>query len=148
MELRELATVLQDGAVTLDTGEVTLHEFVVVQDVGRAINPAAIEGQIQGAVAQGVGWALFEKMAYDEAGQLLSATFMDYALPQSDQVPPVDTILVEVPSELGPYGAKGVGEPPVIAAPAAIANAIRDAIGARLTELPITGEALRRALAS
>ena len=131
-----------------ETGRTRVISHLVVQDVGRAINPAAIEGQIQGAVAQGVGWALFEKMAYDEAGQLLSATFMDYALPQSDQVPPVDTILVEVPSELGPYGAKGVGEPPVIAAPAAIANAIRDAIGARLTELPITGEALRRALAS
>jgi CO/xanthine dehydrogenase Mo-binding subunit len=133
--------------VDLDTGRTRVLKHLVVQDVGRAINPAAIEGQIQGAVAQGVGWALFEKMAYDETGQLLSATFMDYAMPQSDQVPLVDTILVEVPSELGPYGAKGVGEPPVIAAPAAIANAIRDATGARLTELPITGEALRRALA-
>ena len=139
---------LAEVEVDTDTGRTRVISHLVVQDVGRAINPAAIEGQIQGAVAQGVGWALFEKMAYDEAGQLLSATFMDYALPQSDQVPLVDTILVEVPSELGPYGAKGVGEPPVIAAPAAIANAIRDATGARLTELPITGEALRRALAS
>ncbi|HET7874670.1 MAG TPA: xanthine dehydrogenase family protein molybdopterin-binding subunit [Methylomirabilota bacterium] len=132
--------------VDTETGRTRVLGHLVVQDVGRALNPAAIEGQIQGAVAQGVGWALLERMAYDETGQLLTGTLMDYALPQPDQVPPVEAVLVEVPSEAGPFGAKGVGEPPVIAAAAAIANAVADATGARFTELPITSEAVVRAL--
>lgn len=139
---------LAEVEVDPDTGATHALRHLVVQDVGRALNPAAIEGQIQGAVAQGVGWALLERMAYDGAGQLLSATLMDYALPQSDQVPPVEVALVEVPSEAGPFGAKGVGEPPVVGAPAAIANAIADATGCRLTELPITSEALRYGMAA
>jgi CO/xanthine dehydrogenase Mo-binding subunit len=120
---------------------------MVVQDVGRAINPAAIAGQIHGAVTQGVGWALLEGMSYDAAGQLLTATLMDYALPAADQAPPVQTVLLEVPSEAGPFGAKGVGEPPVIAAPAAIANAVADATGRRFTDIPITAERIVEALA-
>jgi len=139
---------LAEVEVDAETGHARVTRHLVVQDVGRALNPAAIEGQIQGAVAQGVGWALLERMVYDGEGQLLTATLMDYALPQSDQVPPVEIALVEVPSEAGPFGAKGVGEPPVIAAPAAIANAIADATGCRLTELPITSDALYRALAA
>jgi CO/xanthine dehydrogenase Mo-binding subunit len=132
--------------VDTETGRTRVLGHLVVQDVGRALNPAAIEGQIHGAVAQGVGWALLERLAHDEGGQLLTGTFMDYALPQSDQVPPVEHVLVEVPSEAGPFGARGVGEPPVIAAPAAIANALADATGLRFTELPITPEAVVRAL--
>jgi CO/xanthine dehydrogenase Mo-binding subunit len=139
-----LAEVEVDG----DTGHARVVHQLVVQDVGRALNPAAIEGQIQGAAAQGAGWALLERLAYDASGQLLSATLMDYALPAADQVPSVETVLVEVPSEAGPFGAKGVGEPPVIAAAAAIANAIADATGHRFTELPITTEAVARALDS
>jgi CO/xanthine dehydrogenase Mo-binding subunit len=81
-------------------------------------------------------------MPYDAQGQLLAATLMDYAVPQSDQVPLVDTVLVEVPSDHGPFGAKGVGEPPVIGVPAAIANAVADATGIRFTDLPITAEAV------
>jgi CO/xanthine dehydrogenase Mo-binding subunit len=92
-----------------------------------------------------VGWALLEAMAYDAEGRLLSATLMDYALPQSDQAPLIDSVIVEVPSDHGPFGAKGVGEPPVVGAPAAIANAIADATGTRFTDLPITGEAICRA---
>jgi CO/xanthine dehydrogenase Mo-binding subunit len=136
---------LAEVEVDTETGRVRALRQTVAQDVGRALNPAAIEGQIQGAVAQGVGWALLERMAYDDQGHLLSATLLDYALPASDQVPPVETVLVEVPSELGPFGAKGVGEPPVIAAAAAIANAIADATGHRFTDLPITAEAVARA---
>lgn len=132
--------------VDAETGQARLVKHLVVQDVGRALNPAAIEGQIHGAAAQGLGWALLERLAYDGRGQLLSATFMDYALPASDQTPPVETVMVEVPSEHGPFGAKGVGEPPVIAAPAAIANAIADATGRRFTDLPITSEAVMKAL--
>jgi CO/xanthine dehydrogenase Mo-binding subunit len=119
---------------------------VAVQDVGRAINPAAVESQIHGGVVQGFGWALLERMAYDEHGQLLAATLMDYALPHSLQTPRIDTVIVEVPSDHGPFGAKGVGEPPVVGVPAAVANAIADAIAARVTDLPITAEALRAAL--
>jgi CO/xanthine dehydrogenase Mo-binding subunit len=136
---------LAEVEVDPDSGRVRVLEQVVAQDVGRAINPAEIEGQIQGAVAQGVGWALLERMAYDEDGRLMSATLMDYALPQVDQVPHVDVILVEVPAEHGPFGAKGVGEPPVVAAAAAIANAVANAVGHRFTELPITTEAVARA---
>jgi CO/xanthine dehydrogenase Mo-binding subunit len=121
-----------------DTGRVTVVDQVVVQDVGRALNPAAIDGQIRGAVAQGVGWALMERMAYDDSGRLQSATLMDYALPKVNQVPDVETVLVEIPSDHGPFGAKGVGEPPVVGAAAAIANAVADAIGHRFTDLPIT----------
>ncbi len=136
---------LTEVGVDPETGHVQVISHLAVQDVGRAINPAAIEGQIHGGVAQGIGWALLERMPYDAQGQLLAATLMDYAVPQSDQVPFVDAVIVEVPSEHGPFGAKGVGEPPVIGVPAAIANAIADATGTRLTDLPITGEAICRA---
>jgi CO/xanthine dehydrogenase Mo-binding subunit len=137
---------LAEVEVDAETGRVRVVGQTVVQDVGRALNPAAIEGQIHGGVAQGVGWALLERMSYDARGQLLSATLMDYALPQSDQAPPMRTELVEVPSEHGPFGAKGVGEPPVVAAPAAIANAVRDAVGHRFTDIPITAQAIVEAL--
>ena len=130
------------------TGAVRIVRHVVAQDVGRAINPAAIEGQIRGAVAQGVGWGLLEQMSYDEGGRLLSGTLMDYALPRTTQTPDdLEVIIVEVPSERGPFGVRGVGEPPVVAGGAAIANAIADAIGARFTALPITSAAIVRAAA-
>lgn len=128
---------LAEVSVDHDTGEVTIHRYVAVQDVGFAINPAAVEGQIQGGVAQGIGWALYEGMPYDEDGQPRASSLMDYALPKADMVPPIETVLVEVASDAGPYGAKGVGEPPAIPGAAAIANAIKDATGARMTVLPI-----------
>jgi CO/xanthine dehydrogenase Mo-binding subunit len=127
-------------AVDPKTGEVRVLEYIAAQDVGRAINPAEVEGQIHGGVVQGIGWALLEGMTYDEQGQLLTSTLMDYALPHSQDVPTITPLLVEVPSELGPFGAKGVGEPPVVPVAAAIANAIRDAVGVRMTELPMTPE--------
>src|SRR5262245_38066899 len=117
---------LAEVEVDTESGQTRVLRHLVVQDVGRAINPAAVEGQIQGAVAQGVGWALLERMTYDGSGQLLSGSLMDYALPQSDQAPPVDAVILEVASDHGPFGAKGVGEPPIVAAPAAIANAVAD----------------------
>ena len=111
-----------------------------------SINPAAVEGQIHGGITQGLGWALFEGMVYDEEGQLLTSTFMDYAMPLSKDVPNITSILIEVPSPSGPFGAKGVGEPPVVPVGAAIANAVKDAVGARVTQLPITPERLFAAL--
>ncbi len=135
-------------AVDPETGEVRVLEYIAAQDVGRAINPAEVEGQIHGGVVQGIGWALLEGMTYDEQGQLLTSTLMDYALPHSQDVPPITPLLVEVPSELGPFGAKGVGEPPVVPVAAAIANAIRDAVGVRMTQLPMTPERVYAALRS
>ena len=130
-----------------ETGEVRVDRIVVFQDVGRAINPLTIEGQIMGGAVQGIGWALYEDLAYDENGQLQAATFMDYAVPHVQQVGgSIETVLVEVPSEHGPLGARGVGEPPVIPTAAAIANAIADATGVRLTALPMTPEKIFTAL--
>jgi CO/xanthine dehydrogenase Mo-binding subunit len=129
-------------AVDPETGEVRILDYVAIQDVGCAINPALVEGQIHGGVTQGLGWALFENVMYDERGQLLTANLMDYALPHSVDVPRIQTILLEIPSDLGPFGAKGVGEPPVVPVGAAIANAIFDAAGVRMTHLPITSERL------
>jgi len=127
-------------AVDPETGEVRVLDYVAAQDVGRAINPAEVEGQIHGGVVQGIGWALLEGMVYGEDGQLLTSTLMDYALPYSQDAPTITTLLVEVPSALGPFGAKGVGEPPVVPVAAAIANAIRDAAGVRMTQIPMTPE--------
>jgi CO/xanthine dehydrogenase Mo-binding subunit len=128
------------------TGETRVVRYVAVQDVGFAINPAAVEAQIHGGVAQGIGWALYEGMTYDGDGQLLTATFQDYVLPRAEMIPPIETVLVEVPSEHGAYGAKGVGEPPAIPGPATVANAVRDATGLRVTSLPIRPETLARAM--
>jgi len=133
-------------AVDPGTGEVRVLDYVAVQDVGFAINPGEVEGQIQGGVTQGLGWALFEGFVYDENGQLLTSTLMDYALPHSVDVPDITPVLVEIPSALGPFGAKGVGEPPVVPVGAAIANAVYDAVGARVAQLPITSERLFKAM--
>ncbi len=140
---------LAEVEVDRETGEVRLHRLVVVQDVGRAINPPAVQGQMLGGAMQGVGWALYEKMAYDAQGQLLTVSWMDYAVPDITRTAPImEAVIVEVPSENGPYGARGVGEAPVVPTAAAIANAIADAAGVRLTDLPMTApevlEALRR----
>lgn len=141
----QLAEVEVDPA----TGIVQVHKLVVVQDVGRALNPAAIESQMIGGAMQGVGWALYEGMIYDEYGQPLTASWMDYNVPNFTQaVGSIEPVLVEVPSDYGPFGAKGIGEPPVTATAGAIGNALRDALGVRLTELPMTAprvvEALRK----
>jgi len=121
-----------------DTGKVTVLEHVVVQDVGRALNPALVEGQMRGGAAQGIGWALLEELVYDETGQLVTASFVDYAVPRSTTVPQIETVIVEVPSADGPFGAKGIGEVSVMPTAPAIANAIAAASGIRPTELPMT----------
>lgn len=133
-------------AVDPETGEVRVLDYFVAQDVGFAINPAEVQGQIYGGVTQGLGWALYERIVYDESGQSLTATMMDYALPHSEDVPNITSVLIEIPSALGPYGAKGVGEPPVVPVGATIANAIYNAIGTRVTTLPITSERLLMAM--
>jgi len=127
-------------SVDTDTGRVQVLDYIAVQDVGFAINPAEVEGQIVGGVVQGIGHALYEKMAYDESGQITTASFLDYAVPSSEHAPSIRPILVEVASQYGPFGAKGVGETPVIPCPGAIANAVADAIGTRPTAIPITSQ--------
>ncbi|HVR28632.1 MAG TPA: xanthine dehydrogenase family protein molybdopterin-binding subunit [Thermoanaerobaculia bacterium] len=140
---------LAEVEVDRETGHVTLHKLVIVQDAGRAINPAAVEGQMMGGALQGVGWALFEGLEHGDGGQLLTGSLMDYAVPGVDQSPhALETEIVEVPAELGPMGARGVGEPPVIATAAAIANAITDATSARLTRLPMTPPRVLEAIAA
>lgn len=129
-------------AVDTDTGRVEILDYIAVQDVGFAINPAEVEGQIVGGVVQGIGQALYEKMAYDETGQITTQSFLDYALPAAMHVPNITAVQVEVASQYGPYGAKGVGEPPLIPCMPAIANAIYDAVGTRLTEVPILPQAI------
>ena len=128
-----------DLSVDPETGEVTLHKYVVAQDVGFAMNPTYIEGQIEGGVAQGLGQALSEEIVY-EGGRVVNANLTDYKMPTTLDMPRVDTILVQHPSLVGPYGAKGVGEPPNIEPPAAVANAVAAATGLRVTVLPITAE--------
>ncbi len=128
---------LAEVSVDEATGVVQVTNYVAIQDVGFAINPAAVEGQIKGGVAQGIGWALYEGIEYDEDGQPRSASLLDYTLPRAHMIPNIEVVLVEVASEAGPYGAKGVGEPPAIPGAAAVANAIKDASGTRMTNLPI-----------
>src|SRR4051794_38406690 len=124
--------------VDRETGAVTVLAHVIAQDVGKALNPALVEGQMHGGTAQGIGWALLEELNHDENGQLKGGSFAEYALPSTDQVPPIETLIVEVPAPDGPFGAKGIGEPPVCGVPGAIANAIAAASGARMQELPMT----------
>jgi CO/xanthine dehydrogenase Mo-binding subunit len=143
----QAAAHLSHVRVDPDTGAVTLLRHVVAQDVGRALNPALVEGQMRGGATQGLGWALFEELAHDEHGQLTTGTFVDYAMPTAANTPPIDAEIVEVPVPDGPFGAKGVGEAPVVGVPGAVANAIAAATGGiRVTQLPMTPERVWRAV--
>jgi CO/xanthine dehydrogenase Mo-binding subunit len=132
--------------VDADTGEVTILDFVIVQDVGKAINPMGVEGQMQGGAVQSLGMALTEGLLFDDSGRLTNPSLLDYRKLTAADLPNLETIIVEVPAPAGPFGARGVGEPPIIPAPAAIANAIQNATGARLTELPMNPERIALAL--
>src|SRR5437016_6395940 len=134
-----------DLSIDPETGDVTIHKYVVAQDVGFAMNPTYIEGQIEGGVAQGLGQALSEEIVY-ENGRVLNANLTDYKMPTAVDVPRIESILVQHPSLVGPFGAKGVGEPPNIEPPAAVANAVASAVGVRITSLPITAEKIALAL--
>ncbi|MCS7171906.1 MAG: xanthine dehydrogenase family protein molybdopterin-binding subunit [Armatimonadetes bacterium] len=129
-----------------ETGQVRVLDAVLAQDVGCAINPLLIEGQVYGGMVQGLGWGLWEAIFYDRSGIPRTTSFLDYALPRATTIPSMQGVLVEVPSPHGPFGARGVGEPPVVPGAGAVANAIRDAVGARVLELPITPERVLRAL--
>jgi aerobic carbon-monoxide dehydrogenase large subunit len=124
--------------VDIDTGSIKLLDYVVAHDAGKLINPLLVEGQIHGGVAQGIGAALYEEICYDPDGQLLSGSFMDYLLPGTMEVPKIKTVHLESPSPLNPLGVKGLGEGGAIAPPAAIANALADALRVQVSEIPLT----------
>jgi CO/xanthine dehydrogenase Mo-binding subunit len=130
-------THIVDVEVDPDTGKVDILRYTAIQDVGRAIHPSYVEGQIQGGAVQGIGWALNEEYYMDEKGQMLNSSLLDYRMPTTLDLPMIETILVEVPYPTHPYGVRGVGEVPIVPPVAAIANAICDATGVRLRETPM-----------
>jgi carbon-monoxide dehydrogenase large subunit/6-hydroxypseudooxynicotine dehydrogenase subunit gamma len=132
--------------VDRDTGGVTVERYLVAYDIGRAINPMLVEGQIAGGLVQGIGGALYEEFAYDERGEPLAVTFADYLMPTAREAPPMEVIITEdAPSPLNPLGLKGAGEGGINAAGAAVAAAIDDALGrpGAVTTLPVTPQRLR-----
>jgi CO/xanthine dehydrogenase Mo-binding subunit len=135
-----------DVEVDPETGHVTILRYTAAQDVGRAIHPAYVEGQVQGGVAQGIGWALNEEYIFDNDGRMENAGFLDYRVPVASDLPMIDTVLVEVANPRHPFGAKGVGEVPIVPPLAAVANAVRAAIGTRMTDLPMSPPKIRAAV--
>lgn len=133
--------------VDVETGQVEVKRFVAAHDVGRVINPMIVEGQIEGGTVQGLGYALTEELLLDKnTGVALNPDFLNYKLLTTLDVPQIDTLMVESNDPGGPFGAKGIGEPPVLVTAPAIANAVYDAVGVRITELPITPEKVLAAL--
>lgn len=137
--------------VDVDTGMIRFRRYCVVHDCGRVINPMVVEGQIHGGVAQGIGGAFYERMAYDENGQLLNASFMDFLVPTAGEVPHLEIEHLETPSPLNPLGIKGVGEAGAIPVPALVASALEDALrplGIRITRMPLNPSELRELIAA
>lgn len=135
-----------DVEVDPETGRVTVVRYTAIQDVGRAIHPGYVEGQLQGGAAQGIGWALNEEYVYDDQGRLQNAGFLDYRMPVASDLPMIDTVLVEVPNPSHPFGVRGVGEVPIVPPLAAVANAVARAGGVRVNDLPISPPRLLAAL--
>jgi xanthine dehydrogenase molybdenum-binding subunit len=142
----EIGAHVCDVEVDPDTGQVTILRYTAFQDVGRALNPTAVEGQMQGSVVQGLGWALTEGYDYDENGRLRNASLLDYRMPTALDVPPVDCVILETPVPDVPYGVRGVGEVPIVPVGACVANAIRRAVGVRVNRMPMTPERVFRAM--
>ena len=132
-----LAFHIVDVEVDPDTGKVTILRYTALQDAGKAIHPSYVEGQIQGGVAQGIGWALNEEYFVNDQGHMMNSSFLDYRMPVSLDLPMIDTVIVEVANPNHPYGVRGVGEVCIVPPMAAISNAIYHAIGVRMTSLPM-----------
>ena len=135
-----------DVEVDTDTGKVDIVRCTAFMDVGTAVHPSYVEGQIQGGTVQGIGWALNEEYAYNDQGVMLNSSFLDYRMPTSLDVPMIETVMVEVPNPRHPFGLRGVGEAPIIPPLPAIANAVSNAIGVRINQLPITPAVVLEAL--
>jgi carbon-monoxide dehydrogenase large subunit len=137
--------------VSRDTGEVTIHRYVAVDDVGKVINPLIVDGQITGGIVQGIGQALYENAVYDPNGQLLSGSMMDYTVPRASMFPMFETARQETPSPTNPLGVKGAGEMGTIAATVTVANAVMDALapyGVEHMDMPLTAPKLWHAINS
>ena len=135
-----------DIEVDPDTGKITILRYTIAQDVGKAIHPSYVEGQMQGGVAQGIGWASNEEYIYDDEGRLLNASLLDYRMPTSLDLPMIETIMVEVPHPAHPYGVRGVGEVNIVPPAGAVANAVFQATGVRMDKLPISPANLLEAM--
>ena len=132
------ATHLVDVEVDRETGRATIVRYTAIQDAGKAVHPAYVEGQMQGGAVQGIGWALNEEYIYDDKGRIENPGFLDYRIPVCSDVPMIDTVIVEAPNPRHPYGVRGVGETPIVPPMAAIANAMENALGIRFTQLPMS----------
>jgi len=139
-------THIVDVEVDRGTGRVSIVRYIAVQDAGKAIHPGYVAGQMQGGAVQGIGWALNEEYIYGEDGRLQNPGFLDYRMPVASDVPPIDTVIVEVPNPNHPYGVRGVGEVPIVPPLAAIANAVFDATGVRFRDLPMSPPKVLKAL--
>jgi CO/xanthine dehydrogenase Mo-binding subunit len=129
-----------------DTGKVTVTRYTVIQDAGKAIHPAYVEGQFQGGAAQGIGWALNEEYVWDEKGRLQNPGFLDYRMPVASDLPMIDAIIVEVPNPRHPYGVRGIGETPIVPPMAAVAASVRRSSGVRFFELPMSPPKVLKAM--
>lgn len=132
------STQVCDVEVDPETGHVKVLRYTTAQDAGRAVHPGYVEGQMQGGVVQGIGWALNEEYVYDESGRMENPMFLDYRMPVASDLPMIDTVIVEVPNPGHPYGVRGVGEVGIVPPLAALANAIKSATGVRMTSLPMS----------
>jgi len=131
-------THIADVEVDRETGRTEILRYTVIQDAGKAIHPSYVEGQFQGGAVQGIGWALNEEYIYGEDGILQNPGFLDYRIPVASDLPMIDTMILEVPNPGHPYGVRGVGETPIVPPLATIANAISDATGVRMTQIPMS----------
>jgi CO/xanthine dehydrogenase Mo-binding subunit len=127
-----------DVEVDPETGQIKILRYTTVQNAGKAIHPGQVEGQMQGGAVQGIGWALYEGYEYNQEGQVLNSNLLDYKLPTALDVPPLEAVIIEKPYPGNPYGVRGVGETPIVPPAAAIANAVYQAIGKRISQLPMT----------
>jgi carbon-monoxide dehydrogenase large subunit len=135
--------------VDAETGEIKLKRYIAVDDCGKVINPMIVEGQIHGGIVQGVGQALWEGAVYDESGQLLTGSMMDYAVPKADAFPKFELGMTETPTSVNPLGVKGIGETGTIASTVAVYNAVMDAVaplGVKTIDMPLTPERVWRAI--
>ena len=135
-----------DVRVDPETGSAEVLKFTAVQDAGRAIHPAYVEGQMQGGAAQGIGWALNEEYIFNDKGVMENAGFLDYRIPVASDLPMIDCQIVEVPNPTHPYGVRGVGETPIVAPLAAIGNAVARSTGVRINDLPMSPPRILAAL--
>ena len=139
---------LVDLDVDKETGKVKIYRYTAIQDAGKAIHPSYVEGQIQGGVAQGIGWALNEEYVFDDKGGMQNPSLLDYRMPTSLDLPMIDTVIVEVANPDHPFGVRGTGEVPIVPPAPAISNAIFHATGKRYYDLPMKPEVILKAIQS